>query len=107
MATNADLIKEVAAKQLDQAVHISNLTNKVDNLEKGVQRILFILEDDKGTGESGLVAKVRAVEKANDEMHEFKTNLEGKIWAFGVVGGMVSGVLIWIIKLFVETKVKF
>ena len=95
---NTKLVKELLEKQLTHTADISILTNKVNNLERGIQRILFILENDEGTGQDGLVAKVREIERKVHHHEEFKKNFEGKVWGLGIIGGLISGLLIGVIK---------
>lgn len=87
---NTPLIKEIAQKQLEQAAQISDLFNKLDNAEMGIQRILFILENDKGTGQHGLVAQVREIAEKVENHEHFKKNLEGRMWGLAIVGGFLA-----------------
>ena len=95
--SNTPLIKEIAEKQLEQAAQISDLSNKLDNAEKGIQRILFILENDKGTGQPGLVAQVVDIKKKVENHELFKRNFEGKIWGLGLIGGFIASFVISVI----------
>jgi len=56
---NTTLLKTVAKDQLEHAIKISTLTNKVDDLETGIQRILYLLENDDKTGSKGIAEQVR------------------------------------------------
>lgn len=95
---NTPLIKEIAEKQMQQALQISDLSNKLDNAERGIQRILFILENDHGTGQEGLVAQVKEVRTMVEKHEMFKKNIEGKISMLAIFGGFVSGFVINVIS---------
>ena len=99
---NTPLIKEIAEKQLEQAAQISDLSNKLDTAEKGIQRILFILENDKGTGQQGLVAQVREVSKKVDSHELFKRNFEGKVWGLAIIGGFIASFVINVISKIIK-----
>ena len=99
---NTPLIKEIAEKQMEQAMQISDLSNKLDNAERGIQRILFILENDKGTGQAGLVAQVRDISKKVEHHEMFKKNFEGKVWGLAIIGGFISAFIINVISKIIK-----
>jgi uncharacterized protein (UPF0335 family) len=89
---NTELIKSVAAKQLDQALQISALQNEVSDIRNDVKEVLFYLRSDPKTNTKGLVEQVGI-----NTM--FRQDLKSKVTILGVVGGMLSGVLFWILGL--------
>ena len=89
---NTVLIKEVAAKQLEQALQISTLTNELQDIKADVREVLFYMRSDKNTNQKGLVEQVGL-------NTIFRQDLKAKVTILGVVGGMLSGVLFWILGL--------
>ena len=92
---NTVLLENLAQEQLSHATQISILTNKVDDLETGISRILFLLENDVKTGSKGIVSQVR-------ENTVFREAIKIKVTTLGVVGGALSGVIMWIIKTIIK-----
>lgn len=73
-----------------------------DDLEKKVDRILFYLQNDDGTGRKGLVAEFHDhKEKVNDFMAKYETQQEikrTKLTIWGAVGGSIISTLVFLFK---------
>lgn len=89
---NTALLKKLASKQLEQAVEMSNLRNAVDDLQEGMIRVLYLLENDSKTGSKGIVEQVRS-----NTM--FRQDFKSKVTVLGVVGGALFWVATLILKL--------
>ena len=100
---NTKLLKNLADKQLEQASDISILTNKVDDLEKGIQRILFLIDDDKNTGSKGAIGRIMACEKRTDKLENFKTDFTAR---FSVIAIIITIISTFILNLLKELFVK-
>lgn len=95
MNENTVLLESLGREQLNHATQISNLTNKVDDLEHGISRILFLLENDARTGSKGIVEQVR-------ENTVFREAIKTKVTTLGIVGGVISTAVMWIIKTIIK-----
>jgi len=73
--------------------------NKFDDLDRNIQRILFILESDSRTGEKGLVERVHNVEEDVREIKLRETIFKTKASTWGIVGGSIAAFLYWAAKL--------
>jgi len=93
------IIEQIALKQLESAVIISQLQNDVDSLILGMQRVLFLLEDDDRTGTAGAVAKVRGNETRIRSLESYRDNLKGMMFGWGALGGIVVTLVIFIFSL--------
>ena len=89
---NTVLIKDVAAKQLEQAVQISTLTNELQDIKADVREVLFYMRSDKNTNQKGLVEQV-----ALNTI--FRQDLKAKVTILGLIGGGLSGILFWVLGL--------
>lgn len=56
--------------------NVSELKSQINNTDKKLDRIIFILDNDEGTGQEGLVAQVHGIKKKN---HTDITRIERKI----------------------------
>lgn len=89
---NTLLLKKVAKDQLEHAVIISALKNDVADLKVGMQRILYLLENDNKTNSKGLVEQVRI-------NTSFRQDFKSKTTLMGMVGGGLVAIGLWILKL--------
>lgn len=78
----------------------------VEALKKDVQKILSYLHNDDETGEKGLVAQVRIMQKDfNEFTAAYKTEQavkKAKIGLLGTIGGFIGGFLLWVAEKIVE-----
>lgn len=102
---NTPLINKMLIKQLEQALKISVLENKLSDLQKnvevlksGVSRILQYMENDPNTGQQGFVARLNDVEHRVDGHDHFKNNFEGKVWGLGAAGGLLSAFIMFVLE---------
>lgn len=86
------LLKKLAKDQLEHASTISDLKNDVADLKEGMQRVLFLLENDDKTDSKGIVAQVR-------ENTSFRSDFKSKTTVLGMVGGAIIGIAFWLLKL--------
>jgi hypothetical protein len=97
---NTPLIKDIAEKQLEQALIISELRNDVADLKLGMQRILFFHDNDNKTGSPGLVEQVRLNRLGIEKLDRFKNELKVTIGLIGAFGGIIGNLFLIIIKSF-------
>ena len=97
---NTPLIKDIAEKQLEQALVISDLKNDVADLKLGMHRILFLIDNDKNTGTPGLVEQVRLNRLGIEKLDRFKNELKVTIGLIGAFGGVIGNLLLIIVKSF-------
>ena len=92
-------ISKVAATQLVMGTQISNLENEVKDLhikfdksDKITTKIYNLLASDEDMGTKGVVQQVQ-------ENTTFRKDFKSKVTLFGLIGGALSGVGLWIISL--------
>lgn len=71
---------------------------RFDSLEKGMIRILGILESDEKIKEKGLVEKVNQMQSDLNELLTREKVYKAKATTWGVIGGALTTGLFWIIK---------
>ncbi len=71
--------------------------NKIEKLLTGQTRILAILENDPKIGKKGLVHKVDDLEK-KITLLIITRKVKNTLW--GATGGLIVGVILWILKEF-------
>ncbi len=81
----------------------SYFLKRLDTLDSSMVRILSILEADEKIGEKGLVKTVREIEEKLSELLTREKVYKSKATTWGIIGGAVSAVLIWVLK-FAITK---
>lgn len=89
---NTILLKKVAKEQLEHAIIISALKNDVADLKLGMNRVLYLLENDNKTNSKGLVEQV----KLNTL---FRQDLKTKVTILGIVGGGMFWAFTLVLKL--------
>ena len=102
---NTPLIKEIAEKQLEQGLIISNLMNEVSDLKKsisaqadGMQRLLFLIDDDHKTGTPGIASQLRNDKQRIESLEKFKNELKITVALIGGVAGALANILPEILK---------
>lgn len=75
------------------------INGRFDSLEKQINRILGILENDESIGEDGLVSKVRSIKKALKELLVREQVYKAKATVWGILGGAIGTVALWIGKV--------
>jgi hypothetical protein len=71
---------------------------RLDKLDKNVQRVLYILESDSRTNNKGLV---ETVQETKNDVHLLKSSnatLKTQIAMYGTIGGAAITFLIWLGK---------
>ena len=72
------------------------LEKKIDSLMSSNERILSILENDTRINKKGLVSRVDIVES---EVSEIKAKDRVRVGKAGLVGGLISVIMIWVGKI--------
>ncbi len=92
----------------DQIKRIDRIEQKFDVVDKKMDRLLFILDDDKGTSQKGLVGQFKDAEKNQkafeERVEKFISDYntaqkikDAKAGLLGAIaGGIVSGVTIFL-----------
>jgi hypothetical protein len=97
--------------------NVAELKGQVSETGRKLDRILFILNNDEGTGQDGLVAQVQEIKKKN---HSDILRVEGKIDGFiieykkqeavknakaGLIGAIAGGIvaLLGVLSKFIHT----
>lgn len=80
------------------------LKEKINKLETGMSRILFILESDEKIKEKGLVEKVNGVRHDLSELLTREKVYIAKATTWGTVGGAIGGSIVLAVK-FLATKI--
>ena len=99
---NTPLIKDIAEKQLEQGLQISNLMNEVADLKHGMQRLLFLIDDDHKTGTPGMASQLRLEKNRVDNLVQFKNEVKIIVALIGTFAGVVGNLLPTIIKNFLK-----
>jgi len=68
-------------------------------LEKKIDRILSILENDSAIGKRGLVSRVDVVEEKVSEI-EVKDRI--RMGKAGIIGGFITAILLWLGKFILK-----
>ncbi len=68
---------------------------RFDVLDKRIDRILGILENDDTIGEDGLVSKVRSIKQSLTELLVREKVYKAKATTWGIIGGAIGTALIW------------
>ena len=68
---------------------------RFDSLDKGMIRILSILEKDDAIGEKGLVYTVHIMERKLEELLTREKIYKAKATTWGIVGGALGTSIIW------------
>ena len=102
---NTPLIKEIAEKQLEQGLIISNLMNEVSDLKKDltglrndIGQLLFYINDDHKTGNPGIVSQLRNDKNRIESLEKFKNELKITVALIGGVAGALANILPEILK---------
>ncbi len=78
----------------------------VEILKTKVDKILFYLHNDEGTGEKGLIAQVKVLQKDFSEfVIAYKTEKaikKAKLGVIGAIGGGVVTFLIWFVEQIIK-----
>ena len=101
---------ELAKAQLQNAADISNIANRLGDLvsfaedSKAFQmRVLFLLDNDKATGEKGVISKVADHEKRIDDIEDARSTEKAKqkvyIGVATFVGGFIMSIASFAWKL--------
>ena len=78
---------------------VEEIKHDISELQKGVTRILQILESDSKTNSKGLVEKVRENQAM---LLEIKIKDRARSISYGILGGIIttaSAILAWLIKI--------
>lgn len=81
---------------------IDELEGKVNDLEKKIDKILFYLESDATTNQKGLVERVSLLAKNVSEIMKREEIFKGKATVWGIVGGALLSIIIWIGKFLIS-----
>lgn len=85
---------------------IDKLNTKIDRVLQENQRILFYLYNDNQTDTKGIIQQVRDlcvdVKKIKDEMAISAARRAAIGTMFGAAGGILSGAVILVVKLFIK-----
>ena len=95
---NTPLIKEIAEKQLEHGLLISNLMNEVSDLKLGMQRLLFLIDDDHRTGTPGIASQLRNDKQRIESLEKFKNELKITVALIGGVAGALANILPYVLK---------
>lgn len=95
---NSPLIQEIAQKQLEQGLQISNLMNEVSDLKQGMARLLFLIDDDHRTGTPGIASQLRNDKQRIESLEKFKNELKITVALIGGVAGALANILPDILK---------
>lgn len=77
---------------------------RLDKLDKNVQRVLFILESDSRTNNKGLVETVHENARKIQTIDSSNSELKVKIAMYGTIGGAAITFLIWLGKTLITNK---
>lgn len=106
MHVNEPLLREIIRTQANYAGRVSGLENKLDDVEKGVHRILLYLENDEATGSKGIVAKQKDMSKRisfiENELENTKIKNKTLIGAATFLGAIVTAIAGLIAKFMIK-----
>ncbi len=108
MHENAPILQELKREQLNQAGQISTIMNHLDDMRKdqilfkeGMARILFLIDNDHGTGQKGIVAKQMDIDGRIDKLEKFEDEIKQKVGIGVFIGGVIFSIVSFLAKFFI------
>lgn len=97
MHVNEPLLREIIKTQATQAGKISAFDNKLDDVEKGIVRILSYIENDNSTGTKGVISKQKdmskRISKIENELENTQLKNKTLIGVASFIGAAVMAII--------------
>ena len=93
MHVNEPLLKQIIKQQASQSGKVSDVDNKLSDLEKGVTRILSYLENDDAMGTKGIVHQQKDMSKRISHIENQMENQEIRVKTQIRLAGGIAGAL--------------
>lgn len=77
---------------------------RIDKLDRNVQKILFILESDNRTNSKGLVETVHENKAKVKELESSEKLMKQRMASYGAIGGAVITAFLWFVKQLISKE---